>query len=744
MLKLSSFLCGLSLLAATHIGSAANKSKMPDIDLPGITAGEQAVAALGKQLPSVAQAHGLTALELEKVLKHDKSAKLDKKGRLFYTDPAPDTQGATSAGGSIPVAQAYTIDQTFQLHSKPGARLVVFLDFDGFYMAGTAWNNNYNNGQPINCPAWDMDGSPSTFGAEECARIQEVWQRVSEDYASFDVDVTTQDPGDAALTRSSSSDSYYGMRVLVSPISSYFGSYGGIAYVGVFDMAANTYKPALVFPENLGNSAKNIAEACSHECGHTLGLSHDGVVNGDAYYSGHGTGETGWAPIMGVGYYKMLTQWSNGGYPNANNKQDDLAIITGYIPYRADAYGNDRSTSAVLPAGTSFTLDGVIERNSDVDVLRFTAGPGSISANVAPAAVGPNLDIAVEIRDANDLLVAASNPLDALNSTLSVTVNGGTYYLSVRGTGKSDPYGYPSYGSMGAYTVQLTLPAAVGNTPPIASATANPITGTAPLAVSFSSAGSSDPEGGALTYYWTFGDGAVSSEPNPLHTYSSAGAYTATLKVTDNQGAWDDTTVTITVSSGNNPPVALATATPTTGIAPLTVNFDASASYDPEGQALTFTWSFGDGTTATGATATHVYTQPGTYTANVTVSDDVSTATKSLSVQANSTAAPRMRVQAIMLTVTSTRNASAKVVITDPNTGALVSGATVSGSWSGTVTGSGSAVTGSNGEAVFAAKRVKRSGTATFTVTGVTKSGYTYAPSLNVVTKADVQTIQTP
>ncbi len=114
------------------------------------------------------------------------------------------------------------------------------------------------------------------FTDTERTRIQQVWQRVAEDYAPFDVDVTTEYPGEAAITRSSSADEYYGMRVLISPISSYIGTYGGIAYVGVFDLVGDYYKPALVFPENLANGEKYIGEAASHENGHTLGLYHDG------------------------------------------------------------------------------------------------------------------------------------------------------------------------------------------------------------------------------------------------------------------------------------------------------------------------------------------------------------------------------------------------------------------------------------------------------------------------------------
>ncbi len=72
--------------------------------------------------------------------------------------------------------------------------------------------------------------------------------------------------------------------------------------------------------------------------------------------------------------------------------------------------------------------------------------------------------------------------------------------------------------------------------PPVAAASVNPAAGTPPLAVQFSSAGSWDPNGGALTYAWAFGDGGVSTEANPAHVYAGAGNYTATLTVTNSAG----------------------------------------------------------------------------------------------------------------------------------------------------------------------------------------------------------------
>ncbi|MEU4770194.1 PQQ-dependent sugar dehydrogenase [Actinosynnema sp. NPDC023794] len=91
-----------------------------------------------------------------------------------------------------------------------------------------------------------------------------------------------------------------------------------------------------------------------------------------------------------------------------------------------------------------------------------------------------------------------------------------------------------------------------GNKAPTARAGANPTSGLAPLTVAFSSTGSSDPEGGALTYAWNFGDGTSSTAANPSHTYTANGRYTATLTVTDPGGRSGSGSVEITV--GNTAP----------------------------------------------------------------------------------------------------------------------------------------------------------------------------------------------
>ena len=85
------------------------------------------------------------------------------------------------------------------------------------------------------------------------------------------------------------------------------------------------------------------------------------------------------------------------------------------------------------------------------------------------------------------------------------------------------------------------------NEPPVAVAN-GPYTGTVGVPVSFTSAGSNDPDGTIAAYLWDFGDGGTSIEPNPTHTYTVAGTYTVSLTVTDDQGATGSDTTTATIN----------------------------------------------------------------------------------------------------------------------------------------------------------------------------------------------------
>lgn len=656
----------LAIAAAMALSAQAQpapraKAPFPALDLRvSKSEGRRAVELLGDRLPEVAAWYGRTPDQFRQMLINDRRMKLDRRGRLFVEEtldhPLPADPVTADSTGVIDGTLA-PLAETFTLHSKPGAKRTVYLNFQGAQLSGTAWNGS---GGTINALPYDIDGTPYTFSTTELQRIQGIWQRVAEDYAPFDVNVTTEAPPADQLTRSASSDDVYGTTVLITSTSGVYScSCGGVAYVGIFDYVGDTYKPALVFYDKLGSgNEKYVAEAISHEAGHNVGLTHDGY-SGGGYYGGHGTGDTGWAPIMGVGYSKPLVQWSKGEYATASNTQDDYNVMAanGLAP-RADDHGGSVATATPLSGSAAggvaeLSAQGVVERPGDVDLFSFSAGAGSASFSAAPAARSPNVDLKLELRNAAGQVLASANPADALAASISTTLpSAGTYVLAVTGVGKGDPLttGYTAYGSVGLYAVAASVPTADGQ-PPQAALGAAPTRGTVPLTVSFSAAGSTDPDGRIVSYAWTFGDGATASGPDASHTYTTAGSYTAQLRITDDSGLSATRSVTIT-------------ADPVVAVLPMRVaDIAMSLAVDKRGRT----------------------------------------------------------------------NALAAVTVRDGN-GQPVPGATVSGSWSGMTSGSASLTTGSNGVASFKSARLRKSGTVTFTVTGVTLDGYTYRADLNAET----------
>ncbi len=353
---------------------------------------------------------------------------------------------------------------SWHLHSLPGSSKTIYLDFDGQNISGTAWDNQYNNGQPFYAEPFDAEGTVG-FSAAELTEINGIWQRVAEDFAPFDVDVTTEDPGAAAIDRTDANDQVFGTRVLITNTTTIFSGCNctGLGFVGVFDSTGTDhpyYQPAFVFNKGLGSVEKNLGEVSSHEAGHNLGLSHDGTTTVDAY-----AGQGPWAPIMGAAYYHPITQWSKGEYANANNKEDDFGLMQANgLSYRADDVGN--STSGAKALGTTRIFNGLITTDEDVDVFSFTATGRSMKFTITPAPVGPNLDIKLELLNASGVVVATANPAAAQQSTdvatglmasITKTLSAGKKYMRIQGIGAANAVanGYSGYGSVGQYKITI-------------------------------------------------------------------------------------------------------------------------------------------------------------------------------------------------------------------------------------------------------------------------------------------------
>ena len=217
-------------------------------------------------------------------------------------------------------------------------------------------------------------------------------------------------------------------------------------------------------------------------------------------------------------------------------------------------------------------------------------------------------------QDGENLMWLADAPVSASSLDLAqFSLNAGNYIVYVKAVGK------PSLTNKMSPGVQLTVP----NQPPVAALSVSPSSGLAPVSVSASAAGSSDPDGTIASTSIDFGDGsALVNGSSAAHIYNAAGTYTVTATVTDNLGAASARSATIVVSAPNKPPVAVLSATPSSAYGPVSVSVSAAGSSDPDGTIAGTVLSFGDGASASAVTATHTYASPGTYTITATVTDN--------------------------------------------------------------------------------------------------------------------------
>lgn len=332
------------------------------------------------------------------------------------------------------------------LNSNPGALFTIFLDFDGYQVNTSSWNG----GTPFYAtPAGLSD-----------AQITEAFLRCSEDYRPFTVNVTTDSTVflATALTRR--------QRIVVTNNSAWYPNAGGVAYVGSFTWGDDT--PGFVFSDKLGPyNPKMVGEASSHESGHTVGLSHQASYDANCalisqYRSGVGTGETGWAPIMGNSYYNNASRWSNGPtpYTTCTGSQDELNIIA-----TKNGFSYRPHQNKITIGSNNFSYTSIITTNSDKDTFQFGTDGGAVHIQALPYSVaagnsGANLDIQLSLVSSSGAVIATSNPTDQLGAAIDAAVNPGTYYIIVDGVGNANNFN-GNYGSVGQFTISGNLAVSV-------------------------------------------------------------------------------------------------------------------------------------------------------------------------------------------------------------------------------------------------------------------------------------------
>jgi len=367
----------------------------------------------------------------------------------------------------------------------------------------------------------------------------------------------------------------------------------------------------------------------------------------------------------------------------------DGAMGSGQVTVTVTATPNQAPTAAAggpyLGAeGTALVFDGSGSSDPDGDALTYawSFGDGSTGTGVKPSHTYANNGTYTVTLTVTDARGAASSPVTvtatvanvapSVNAAASQTATAGspfTLNATFSDPGVNDaPWSYSinwgdgspqttgstnsqlssitavhTYAAAGSNTVRVTVTdkdggagvgtltvtvTTVANRPPTA-ATGGPYSGLEGTALSFDGSGSSDPDGDALTYAWSFGDGSSGTGVKPSHSYANNAVYTVTLTVTDARGA-SSAPVTTTATIANVAPTVNAGANQT-GSAGSALTVSASFT-DPGVNDAPWSYAFdwGDGSTqtagsttsqATPLTATHTYQTAGTYSVQVTVTD---------------------------------------------------------------------------------------------------------------------------
>lgn len=414
-----------------------------------------------------ARSHRRTSARTSPRSRHQRLSLEALDSRLLLSGTPLETVNASAVMADPVIALTpRQIDQQMGLpllDSRPGAAATLYLDFDGNVLG--SWSTGGRTFTNVSTPVWDMDGDTTSFSSAEQALIREVWSRVAEDYAPFDINVSTDYYGSFADGQAlqvciggNNTDWLHLDASGISSIGSFHDSEPNVVFA--FDMVAWARAGVLDGEGRPMNGAGALADTISHEAGHSFGLFHHSTYDGAGHLvAEYDPGSSNWTPIMGNNRSDDRTTWAF--LPTdlgATTWQDDMAVIGGTsngFGFRADDHGDSTATadalvrSGIAPSITSpLTGRGVINQPTDRDFFSFIAPGGSVRIEVDAATYGPNLLPVLQLWNRSGLVTTAGSVTPTRSIITADLPAGTTYYIRVSSFG--------DYGDVGQYTVSVS------------------------------------------------------------------------------------------------------------------------------------------------------------------------------------------------------------------------------------------------------------------------------------------------
>ena len=322
---------------------------------------------------------------------------------------------AEPMGGPPHVGTYDGLADTNKLQSRPGASKVLYMDFSVLTLAR--------------------------------GELFLAWQGVASAYSAFEVNVTT----DVAIYEATPARNR-GKACIKNEdgrSACYVNSFGTTRCCDIYNKGNGNYQGLTL----------------AHEFGHMMGLDHDGNASTE-YFTGFSTYK--WVPLMGDSTperswgAQALYQWSKGEYTGANNKEDDLSIITRNLPFREDDIVDAKALIINGSQVASVENRGQIANNTDTDAFTFTIGSGGGHAKLLLERIevlgGGMLDVDAELQRVEGQSIAKSNDKAARTASFDVDLAAGAYTLVVKGGAEGTPAsGFSSYASLGFYGISGTI-----------------------------------------------------------------------------------------------------------------------------------------------------------------------------------------------------------------------------------------------------------------------------------------------